>query len=326
MINFEYTRASDIADAVRRSPARIRQAKFIAGGTNLIDLMKEDVERPTRLIDITHLPLGRSKRRAAGGLRIGALVPNTDLAYHPIVEQPLSAAGERDPRGRVAAIAQHGVDRRQSAAADALLVFLRHRDAVQQTRARQRLLGASTASTGSMRSSARASLHRDASVRHVRRARGARRDGPRAPDPPANVPSRSRDFHRLPGDTPQRDTNLQPGEIITAIELPAQGFASHYSYLKLRDRAVLCVRAGLGRGRARARRRHDPGGAPGARRRRAQAVARSRRPRRLLRGQNRPKDAVYAQCRRSRCCATPRASRHNAFKIDLAAQARSSAR
>src|SRR3982751_5403757 len=86
MINFQYARANDVADAVRRIAAE-PNAKFIAGGTNLIDLMKEDVERPTRLIDITYLPLKEITETPDGGLKVGALVPNTDLAYHPIVEQ-----------------------------------------------------------------------------------------------------------------------------------------------------------------------------------------------------------------------------------------------
>src|SRR5262249_25533813 len=63
------------------------KARFIAGGTNLIDLMKEDVERPARLIDITHLPLKAVEDTADGGLRIGALVPNSHVAYHPQVVQ-----------------------------------------------------------------------------------------------------------------------------------------------------------------------------------------------------------------------------------------------
>ena len=79
MINFQYTRASDVADAVRQIAAD-PAAKFIAGGTNLIDLMKEDVERPARLIDISRLPLKNVEETADGGLRIGALVPNSDLA------------------------------------------------------------------------------------------------------------------------------------------------------------------------------------------------------------------------------------------------------
>src|SRR5437763_2951601 len=85
MINFAYTRVSGITDALRAAAADPK-AKFIAGGTNLIDLMKEDVERPTRLIDITHLPLKSVEATPAGGLKIGALVPNSDLAYHPLVE------------------------------------------------------------------------------------------------------------------------------------------------------------------------------------------------------------------------------------------------
>src|SRR3979490_2087618 len=86
MINFQYSRANDVVDAVRQIGAD-PAAKFIAGGTNLIDLMKEDVERPSRLIDISRLPLKTVEETAGGGLRIGALVPNSDLAYHPLIEQ-----------------------------------------------------------------------------------------------------------------------------------------------------------------------------------------------------------------------------------------------
>ena len=86
MINFEYTRANDVADAVRQIAAD-PAAKFIAGGTNLIDLMKGDVERPTRLIDVSRLPLTSIEETSDGGLRIGALVPNSDLAYNPLIQQ-----------------------------------------------------------------------------------------------------------------------------------------------------------------------------------------------------------------------------------------------
>ncbi len=86
MNNFQYSRATDIADAIRLLTAD-PGAKLIAGGTNLIDLMKENVERPSRLIDISRLPLRDIEETADGGLRIGALVPNSDLAYHPLVEQ-----------------------------------------------------------------------------------------------------------------------------------------------------------------------------------------------------------------------------------------------
>src|ERR1700675_2935624 len=86
MINFQYSRASDVADAVRQKAAS-PAAKFIAGGTNLVDLMKMDVERPARLIDVSRLPLDKVEEIAGGGLRIGALVRNSDLAYHPLVQQ-----------------------------------------------------------------------------------------------------------------------------------------------------------------------------------------------------------------------------------------------
>ena len=85
MINFRYARAADVADAVRQIAAD-PSAKFIAGGTNLLDLMKDGVERPSRLIDISRLPLKTVEETASGGLHIGALVPNSDLAYHPLVE------------------------------------------------------------------------------------------------------------------------------------------------------------------------------------------------------------------------------------------------
>ena len=99
------------------SPMRVRQmaaspgAKFIAGGTNLVDLMKMDVERPTKLIDITRLPLGKVEETAGGGLRIGALVRNTDLAYHPLVERRYPMLSSAHSGRRLAAIAQHGVGR-----------------------------------------------------------------------------------------------------------------------------------------------------------------------------------------------------------------------
>jgi xanthine dehydrogenase YagS FAD-binding subunit len=83
--NSGYSRAADVSDAVRQIVAE-PTAKFIAGGTNLIDLIKEDVARPSRVIDITHLPLNKVEEREDGGLRIGALVPNSDLAYHPQIE------------------------------------------------------------------------------------------------------------------------------------------------------------------------------------------------------------------------------------------------
>src|SRR5262245_51258602 len=86
MNNFSYARAPDVPSAVREVASN-REAVFIAGGTNLIDLMKENVSRPARLIDITRLPLNRIEERHDGGLRLGALVTNADTAYHETVER-----------------------------------------------------------------------------------------------------------------------------------------------------------------------------------------------------------------------------------------------
>src|ERR1700716_3897763 len=102
MINVQYARANDVGDAVRQIAAD-PAARFIAGGTNLVDLIKEEVERPRRLIDISRLPLRTIEETAQGGLRIGALVPNSDLAWLPLIEQrypllssAILAGGSRD--------------------------------------------------------------------------------------------------------------------------------------------------------------------------------------------------------------------------------------
>ncbi len=86
MIDFQFARAGNVADAVRQMAAS-PGAKFVAGGTNLVDLMKMDVEQPAKLIDVNRLPLDKVEEIAGGGLRIGALVRNSDLAYHPQVER-----------------------------------------------------------------------------------------------------------------------------------------------------------------------------------------------------------------------------------------------
>ncbi|MGY4343947.1 CO/xanthine dehydrogenase FAD-binding subunit [Bradyrhizobium sp. GM7.3] len=123
MNNFQYARATDVADAIRLLAAG-PGAKLIAGGTNLIDLMKENVERPSRLIDISRLPLRKVEETPDGSLRIGALVPNSDLAYHPLIEQRYPLLASAIPGRRLGATAQHGIGRRQSDATNALRLFL----------------------------------------------------------------------------------------------------------------------------------------------------------------------------------------------------------
>jgi xanthine dehydrogenase YagS FAD-binding subunit len=234
MINFQYSRANDVADAVRMIAAD-PTAKFIAGGTNLIDLMKEDVERPSRLIDISRLPLDTVEQTADGGLRIGALVPNSDLAYHPLVEQryPLLSsailAGASAQLRNMASTGGNLLQRTRCAYFYDTVTPCNKREpgsgcsAIGGVNRIHAILGASEACIATHPSDMCVALAAlDAKVR-VTGSAGERLMA-------------FNDFHRLPGNTPQTDTNLLPDEIVIAVELPPQGFAENYSYLKIRDR------------------------------------------------------------------------------------------
>lgn len=128
---FNYVQAKDAAGAVQAVAAN-RAAKFLAGGTNILDLMKEDVERPTQLIDITRLNLSQI-RTTSTGISIGALAKNTDTANHPLIRQNLSSSVDGYSGRCFRTASQHGDQRGEFNAADALPVFLRHGHAVQQT-------------------------------------------------------------------------------------------------------------------------------------------------------------------------------------------------
>jgi xanthine dehydrogenase YagS FAD-binding subunit len=234
MINFQYSRATDIGDAVRRIAAE-PGAKFIAGGTNLIDLMKEDVERPTGLIDITRLPLKSIEETPGGGVRIGALVPNSDLAYHPLIAQryPMLAsailAGASAQLRNMASTGGNLLQRTRCYYFYDTATPCNKREpgsgcsAISGLNRMHAILGTSEACIATHPSDMCVVLAAlDATV-HVAGSSGERAIA-------------FADFHRLPGDTPQRDTNLQPDELVTAIELPARGFAENYTYLKIRDR------------------------------------------------------------------------------------------
>ena len=248
MISFEYVRARDVADAVREisvEPA----AKFIAGGTNLIDLMKYDVERPMRLIDITRLPLNNVEETANGGLRIGALVPNSDLAYHPLIEQryPLLSsailAGASQQLRNMASTGGNLMQRTRCFYFYDVATPCNKREpgsgcsAINGINRINAILGTSEACIATHPSDMCVALAALEAKVHVAGPVGERAIA-------------FSDFHRLPGDTPQMDTDLNANEIITAIELPAQGFATNYSYLKIRDRlsfafALVSVAAAL---------------------------------------------------------------------------------
>jgi xanthine dehydrogenase YagS FAD-binding subunit len=248
MINFEYTRATGVADAVRLIAADPR-AKFIAGGTNLVDLMKEDVERPTRLIDISRLPLNTIEATGDGGVRIGALVSNSGIAYHPLIEQ-------RYPLLSSATLAGASQQLRNMASAGGNLLQ-RTRchyfyDIATPCNKREPGSGCS-AIDGHNRMHAILGASEDCIATHPSDmcvALAALEAQVHVTGPAGERVIAFQDFHRLPGNTPQRDTNLEPEEIITAIELPARGFATHYTYLKIRDRlsyafALVSVAVGL---------------------------------------------------------------------------------
>ena len=248
MINFQYARASDVSDAVRQIAAD-PAAKFIAGGTNLLDLMKEDVERPARLIDISRLPLKSVKETADGGLRIGALVPNSDLAYHPLIAKryPIVAsailAGASAQLRNMASTGGNLLQRTRCFYFYDTATPCNKREpgsgcsAINGINRINAILGTSEACIATHPSDMCVALAALEARVHVAGPAGERVIA-------------FADFHRLPGDTPQRDTNLDANELVVAVELPAQGFAANYSYLKIRDRlsyafALVSVAAAL---------------------------------------------------------------------------------
>jgi len=225
MINFQYSRANNVADAVRQIAA-YPNARFIAGGTNLIDLMKEEVERPSRLIDITHLPLKGVEETADGGLRIGALVPNSDLAYHPLVAQryPMLAsailAGASAQLRNMASTGGNLLQRTRCAYFYDTATPCNKRapgsgcSALSGLNRNHAILGASDACIATHPSDMCVALAALEAKVQVAGPKGERMIA-------------FADFHRLPGDTPERDTNLAADEIITAVDLPAKGFAKN---------------------------------------------------------------------------------------------------
>ena len=248
MISFQYSRAGDVADAVRQMAAS-PGAKFVAGGTNLVDLMKMDVERPAKLIDITRLPLDKVEETAGGGLRIGALVRNSDLAYHPLVERryPMLSsallAGASQQLRNMASVGGNLLQRTRCAYFYDIATPCNKREpgsgcsAIGGLNRMNAILGTSEACIAVHPSDMCVALAVLEAKVHVTGPRGER-----------EIPFA--DFHRLPGDTPQRDTNLGADELITSIELPPRGFAANYTYLKIRDRlsyafALVSVAVGL---------------------------------------------------------------------------------
>jgi len=316
MIGFQYSHASTVADAVRlmsNNPG----AKFVAGGTNLVDLMKVDVERPTRLIDVSKLPLDRIEEAAGGGVRIGALVRNADIAYHPLIERRypmLSSAllsGASQQLRNMASAGGNLLQRTRCAYFYDITMPCNKRNAgsgcsaIDGLNRMNAILGTSDACIAVHPSDMCVALAVLEAKVHVTSPRGDRVIA-------------FADFHRLPGNTPQRETDLNPDELVTAIELPPRGFATNHTYLKIRDRlsyafALVSVAVGLELdGGSITEARFALGGVAHKPWRNAQAEA-------ALRGQA-ASEATFARAA-DLVVSDARGFGHNTFKIDLARRA-----
>jgi xanthine dehydrogenase YagS FAD-binding subunit len=238
---FQLSRARDVRDAIEAgATARTAQqgadVRFLAGGTTLIDLMKLNVERPQRVIDISRLPLNQVEATADGGVKIGAMVRNADLAQHPLVRDRYSVLSQALLAGASAQL------RNMATTGGNLLQRTRcvyFRDTAMPCNKRepgsgcsaiggfnrtQAILGVSDACIASNPSDMNVALTALEATIHIQGARGERQV---AID----------DFFLLPGDTPERENALDPGDLVTHVTLPAPAPGSRSVYLKLRDRA-----------------------------------------------------------------------------------------
>jgi xanthine dehydrogenase YagS FAD-binding subunit len=232
---FNYVRAADPSSAVQAVAAN-PQAKFLAGGTNLLDLMKVDVERPSELVDLTRLDLKEIKQ-AGGGVSIGALATNTETANHPLIRQnyPLLTmaivAGASAQLRNMATNGGNLLQRTRCPYFYDTAMPCNKREPGTGCGAREGLnrmhaiFGWSEKCVATYPGDMANALYALEAVVRIRGAGGRERTIPVS------------DFHRLPGDTPEKDNNLQHGELIVAIELPKSNFAKNSYYLKVRDRA-----------------------------------------------------------------------------------------
>src|SRR2546421_5271473 len=232
---FRYERASDASTAVAML-AQASTGAFLGGGTNFVDLMKLGVAQPETLIDVSHLPYDRIELLPDGGIRIGASVRNSDLAadrtiraHYPVLSQALLAGASGQLRN-MATTGGNLLQRTRCVYFQDVSKPCNKREPGSGCPAREgyhrslAILGASEACIATHPSDmAVAMVALDAVVRVL------------GPNGERTIPLTS--FHRLPGDEPQRDTVLEHGELITAIDLPELAFGARSHYRKVRDRA-----------------------------------------------------------------------------------------
>jgi xanthine dehydrogenase YagS FAD-binding subunit len=315
MKTFDYVRPATVAEAIAAAAAP--GASYLAAGTNLLDLMKLGAARPERLVDITHLPdLDRIERLGDGGLRIGALVRNADLAHHPDLLRSYPAVAEALLAGASAQL------RNAATVGGNLLQRTRCLYFGDPASACNRRAPGSGCAALDGENRLHAVLGWSASCIAVHpsdfcvplialeavieiEGRGGRRE----------LPLES--LHRLPGETPERETALEPGDLIVALRLPdeAARFAEHARYLKLRERtsyafAVVSAVAALEKENGKIRRARLALGGVAARAWRARAAEE------ILVGAS-PDEAIFRRAAQE-ALADARPSGDNAYKIELA--------
>jgi len=234
MNQFQYVRATKpqaAIDVVAKDPT----AKFIAGGTNLVDLMKRGVMTPQKLVDINRLPLAKIERQG-NNLRLGALALNSTVANDAQVHarQPLLAlalnAGASPQLRNMATVGGNMLQRTRCAYFYDLTMPCNKREpgtgcgALEGINRMHAIFGFSDKCIAVHPS--------DMSVALVALDATVLVSGPKGDRSIAFA-----DFHRLPGDTPEKDTNLEPGELITAVDVPDSAFTKHVHYQKVRERA-----------------------------------------------------------------------------------------
>ena len=234
MIEVAYTRATDAADAIRRADGG--GAKYLGGGTNLVDLMRETVELPSALVDVTGLS-AEIEETDDGGLRIGAATRNTAVAEHPAVRTRypmLTRAIVAGASAQIRNMATVGGNLLQRTRCTYFYDTDGSRcnkrspgegcDAIEGFNRMHAILGASSACVATHPSDMCVALAALDAVVHLRSTSGERTVA-------------LCDLHRLPEDRPDVETVLEPGELITAVQLPPPNLAAHSTYRKVRDRS-----------------------------------------------------------------------------------------
>ena len=232
---FKYTRADEAANAVKTVTANAN-SQFLAGGTNIIDLMKEDVARPDELVDITRLKFAQIKT-TTGGVSIGGTAKNTDTANHPLIRQDyplLTQAILAGASGQIRNMASNAGNINQRTRCtyfyDTAMPCNKREPntgcgALEGINRNHAIFGWSKECVATFPGDMAIALVALDAVVKAQKPDGTERSIPFA------------EYHRLPGDTPQKDNNLEHGELITAIEIPKNNFAAKSYYLKVRDRA-----------------------------------------------------------------------------------------